>query len=135
MSRRLCDKRRKETPNSREDEAMNGTRAPRARIMSAFHPGRPLGFLALTLVLILLFAASPLISVALSMAVASGLGCVLNEGDAHPCPFLGIDLGYALYDLFVMGWFFLVTIPVGAVLLIGWLIAAIGLAFARLRAR
>lgn len=77
------------------------------------------------LVLILLFAALPVISVALSSIIAETSGCALNEARAHPCMFLGVDAGELLYALFVMGWLMLFTIPAGVVLLGVWLMALI----------
>ncbi len=88
------------------------------------HWKRPFGPLVLLLFLILLIAGLPVISVAISMAIANGLGCTLNEGNIHPCPFIGTDLGHLLYFLFASGWFGLLTIPAGAFLLVLWFIAA-----------
>ena len=49
--------------------------------------------------------------------------------DAHPCLFHGVDLGETLYDMAVVGWFALGTLPVGAialaVLLFAWIIVTI----------
>jgi hypothetical protein len=96
---------------------------------------RPFWPLAICLILILLFAGLPVICVVISMAVANVLGCTLNEGDVHPCPFLGVDVGGLLYDLFVSGWFGLLTIPAGVILLLVWLAAAIVFAVKYMRAR
>jgi len=61
--------------------------------------------------------------------IATSLGCVLNEGDVHPCPFHGFDLGEMLYGMAVMGWFALGTLPLGAIvlalLLLAWIIVTI----------
>ena len=69
-----------------------------------------------------------LISVFAASAIASSLGCTLNEGDAHPCLFHGVDLG-ELYGMAVVGWFALGTLPLGAialaVLLFAWIIVTI----------
>lgn len=82
-------------------------------------------------ILILLFAALPLIAALSAGGVAHGLGCPLDEGDVHPCPFLGMDLGELLYSLGVLGWLSLLTVPAGAALLLIWLIAAIVLVVRR----
>jgi hypothetical protein len=58
-------------------------------------------------------------------AAARVFGCPFDEGNPYPCPFLGVDLGDILYALFVSGWFALVTISCGAMLLRIWIIAAI----------
>ena len=59
--------------------------------------------------------------------IAGGIGCVLNEGDVHPCPLHGFDLGEMLYGMTVMGWFALGTLPPGAIalLLLDWIIVTI----------
>jgi len=83
-------------------------------------------------ILILLFAVLPLILALSAGGVAHALGCRLDEGDVHPCPFLGIDLGELLYALGVLGWLTLATVPIGGGLLLIWLIAAIALMIRRL---
>jgi hypothetical protein len=76
-------------------------------------------------IIILLVAAAPVISMVLSTWIAGGLGCKLDEGDTHPCLLAGIDIGDLLYDMFVMGWFGSLTIPLGALGLVAWAIWAI----------
>ena len=94
---------------------------------------RPLGML-LAPILILFFAMLPLIAALSAGGVAHALGCLLDEGNVHPCPFLGMDLGELLYSLGVLGWLSLVTVPTGVGLLLIWLIAAIVLVVRRLMA-
>lgn len=86
---------------------------------------RPFWPLVICLMLILLFAGLPVICIVISTTVANVLGCALDEGDVHPCPFLGVDIGGVLYDLAVSGWFGLITLPVGAILMMVWLVAVI----------
>jgi hypothetical protein len=78
---------------------------------------------------IVLLASLPVISVFTAGGIASGLGCVLNEDDVHPCPLHGFDLGEMLYGMTVMGWFALGTLPLGAIalalLLLDWIIVTI----------
>ena len=62
---------------------------------------------------ILLLAALPLISVAVAGEIATANGCDLDEGSVHPCVVNGQDIGETLYTLGMMGWFMLVSIPVG----------------------
>jgi hypothetical protein len=87
-----------------------------------------LGFL-LGAIAIVLVAGAPVISVFTASAIASSLGCTLNEGDSHPCLFHGADLGETLYGMVVIGWFALGTLPMGAialaVLLLAWVIVTI----------
>jgi hypothetical protein len=73
-----------------------------------------------TFAAIVLVAVAPLISVLISGVIAGVLGCELDEGSLHPCPLLGVDLGEILYVMFVLGWFALVTLPLGAVALWVW---------------
>jgi hypothetical protein len=68
---------------------------------------------AVMLLLILVVTLSPVIGVAVAGSIATANGCTLNEGQAHPCIVNGVDWGETLYALGVMGWFMLVTIPVG----------------------
>jgi hypothetical protein len=77
-------------------------------------------------VTILVIAMLPVISVSLTYAIASALGCSVNEGGATPCPFMGIDLGETLVTMMVLGWLGLITLPVGGVALAVWLAAWIG---------
>ena len=94
------------------------------RLMSKQNMGFLLGAFA-----IVLLASLPVISVFTAGGIASGLGCVLNEGDVHPCPLHGFDLGEMLYGMTVMGWFALGTLPPGAIalalLLLDWIIVTI----------
>jgi hypothetical protein len=66
------------------------------------------------LVLILLVALAPVISVAVAGMIADAVGCTLNEGNIHPCLLNGEDIGGMLYTMFVLGWFMLATLPLGA---------------------
>jgi hypothetical protein len=77
-------------------------------------------------VTILVIALLPVISVSLTYAIASALGCSVNEGGATPCPFMGVDLGEMLVTMMVLGWLGLITLPVGGVALAVWLAAWVG---------
>jgi predicted permease len=68
-----------------------------------------------TFAVIVLVAAAPMISVLISGVIAAALGCPLDEGSPHPCPFMGVDLSEILYSMDVVGWLGLVTLPLGAV--------------------
>ena len=87
-----------------------------------------MGFLLCAFAIVLL-ASLPVISVFTAGWIAGGIGCVLNEGDVHPCPLHGFDLGEMLYGMTVMGWFALGTLPLGAIalalLLLDWIIVTI----------
>jgi hypothetical protein len=77
-------------------------------------------------VTILVIALLPVISVSLTYAISSALGCSVSEGGATPCPFMGVDLGETLVTMMVLGWLGLLTLPVGGVALAIWLAAWIG---------
>ena len=77
-------------------------------------------------VTILVIAVLPVISVSLTYAISSALGCSVNEGGATPCPFMGVDLGETLVTMMVLGWLGLITLPAGGVALAIWLAAWIG---------
>jgi len=74
----------------------------------------------------ILFAISPLISVLIAGAIAEWAGCKLNEAEAHRCVVCGKDIGRNLYQMYVLGWAALLTLPIGFVLFlvsVAWLVA------------
>ena len=71
-------------------------------------------------VFILLYTIAPILSVLLSSAIASTLGCELNEGDVHPCNCFGMNIGGLLTTMFVSGWLALVTLPTGLIAMIAF---------------
>jgi hypothetical protein len=79
----------------------------------------------LALLAILAFAFAPVGSVMLCAWIANAYGCKVDEGSVHPCIIGGHDYGELLYDLGVMGWFMLLTLPGGVLAFIFWLIALI----------
>jgi hypothetical protein len=79
----------------------------------------------LALLPIAAFTLAPIASVMLCAAIASAHGCKVDEGSVHPCIINGHDYGELLYQLGVMGWFMLVTIPGGLVAFASWLILLI----------
>jgi hypothetical protein len=81
--------------------------------------------LVAALLLILVLALLPVASVLLSSVVADAAGCRLDEGGFHPCVILGADWGGVLGTMFVLGWLALVTLPLGAVALAAWAVAAV----------
>ena len=72
-----------------------------------------------------LVALAPLFSVLISSAIANSAGCPLDEGGSHPCTIGGKDWGDALNTMFVLGWFMLLTIPLGVIAMAGWLVTII----------
>lgn len=78
---------------------------------------------------ILLISAAPLLSMWLATMIAAALGCQLDEGNVHPCVWHGIDLGNALYQMFVIAWLGIATLPFGVIailtLFVVWIAAVI----------
>ena len=70
-------------------------------------------FFLLGLMLILLLAAAPLIVALGAGAYAANHGCVLHEGFVNPCIVDGQDVGQTLYQLGMVGWFAIATLPLG----------------------
>jgi hypothetical protein len=81
---------------------------------------RRIWWLLLGYLIIGLVAGGPLISVMIAGTIASWNGCTLHEGFVNPCVVNGRDVGETLYAMGVMGWFMLVTIPLGLLAFIVW---------------
>ncbi len=81
--------------------------------------------MAIILAGIVAVATAPVMSVAIASGIASANGCKLNEADAHPCVLQGIDWGAILYGMFVMAWFAIATVPLGALAVLLWIATAI----------
>src|SRR5690349_18234005 len=71
---------------------------------------------------ILVFMISPIIPVTLSGMIAEDNDCVVHEGFVNPCIINGVDQGEMLYQMGMMGWFFLATAPLGLIALAVWLV-------------
>lgn len=72
----------------------------------------------LSVVAILLFALAPLLPGLLGGIIADANGCALNEAGVHPCMIGGSDYGETLHFMFMLGWFGIITLPLGASALI-----------------
>jgi hypothetical protein len=86
------------------------------------------------LAIIVLFAASPLVSLILAILIAAPFGCRLDEGSVYPCVILGVDFGTLLYVMSVSAWFVMFTVPFAGLALIVWLVVLLSVLFVR-RAR
>lgn len=82
---------------------------------------RPVGVMTVYL-LIGLYTVAPLLSVLAALAIASATGSQLDEGGPHPAVVFGIDIGHALYTMFVLGWLSFFTIPTGLLALVAYTI-------------
>jgi len=81
--------------------------------------------MSISLVLILLLWAAPLLTALAAGGLATWLGCELNEGSSHPCILFGSDIGETLYTLGVLGWLSIIGIPFAAIALVIWAIIAL----------
>lgn len=107
---------------------MVGCLHPRMQPAAAAAPPRrrfPWIIYPIVLLLILLAAFAPLISVAIAGAVAEAHGCTLHEGFKNPCLINGVDYGDTLYTMGVLGWFMLATLPIGAFACLIWAVILI----------
>ena len=67
----------------------------------------------------------PFASLLVSVVVAKLGNCALDEGSVHPCVIAGVDLGAALYDMFVLTWLGLLTLPLLAFSVLLWIIVEV----------
>jgi hypothetical protein len=77
------------------------------------------------LVPILAFTFAPIGSVVACSVLANAYGCKVDEGSVHPCMINGVDRGQLLYSLGVMGWMMLVTLPLGGLAILVWIVILI----------
>ena len=69
-------------------------------------------------VILLLLCSLPVVGVVWSSWFAERHGCTLNEAGVHPCVVNGHDWGPELGAAFLAGWLGLITLPLGALLLV-----------------
>lgn len=67
---------------------------------------------------------APLAAVMVSLVTARVTGCAVNEGSAKQCMVAGIDISHAIYAGFMMGWLFMLTLPVAAIAVLLWIVVA-----------
>ncbi len=65
----------------------------------------------------------PLASTLSASLIADWYGCRLHEGSVNPCMIGGRDWGTALYNMFVMGWLMLLTLPFAMLTGLAWVVA------------
>ena len=75
----------------------------------------------LVFALVVLLFGAPMWSVLIASALADANGCALHEGFINSCIIAGRDWGEDLYTMFVMGWFGMITLPLGLAALALWL--------------
>lgn len=72
----------------------------------------------IVLSLLLLVCLIPLLGVLWSSWFAAQHECVLHEGYATACIVNGVDRGPDIHGAFLLGWFMLISLPVGAGILL-----------------
>lgn len=85
-------------------------------------PRFPWRIYVIILVVLVLFALGPVLSVFFTYAVAEANGCTVTEASVHPCLVFGADWGEFLYFTGVVGWLALATLPLGGGAIIVWLV-------------
>jgi hypothetical protein len=71
---------------------------------------------------IFVISALPLLLAVGAGTVAGWYGCIVNEGMSNPCIIGGVDYGDTFYTFFGLGWIGLVTIPLGLVAALFWMV-------------
>ena len=71
---------------------------------------------------ITILALSPIIISVIAGGLGNCLGCNINEAGTDDCIRWGIPFGNILNPLGVIGWFALLTIPVGVLAFVAWTI-------------
>ncbi|MBA8877190.1 hypothetical protein [Phyllobacterium myrsinacearum] len=94
-------------------------------------PKRRIVVIVLTIVTII--ALLPLFSVLATYAIATPLGCAVDEGSVHPCLVGGIDIGDMLYTMGVLGWLMIPAAPVLLIAVLGWVGLGIAAVAGRMR--
>jgi hypothetical protein len=74
------------------------------------------------MVILILIALLPLISMVGADMIARIYGCTLDLASVKPCVVGGQDIGQGLFTLGMMGWFLFATLPVIFSLVLFWII-------------
>lgn len=73
----------------------------------------------------LVASVAPMLSMLVAAAIANYNGCTLHEGFANPCVVAGRDIGETLYNMAMMAWLMLFTLPLAALVVLAWIVAEI----------
>jgi len=90
-----------------------------------FHKKSIIPVIILGYLIVAFIAISPILVAVFAGSIAESHGCKLDEGSVHPCIIAGTDWGDTLYTMGVMGWFSLLSMPLGFVLFIIWTIKVV----------
>ena len=85
----------------------------------------PWAWFLLVFLAIVMVSAAPVLSAMTAGLIASANGCDLHEGFVNPCVIGGSDRGEILYSMFVLAWFGMVSLPIGAIALVVWLVVLV----------
>jgi hypothetical protein len=88
---------------------------------------------AIVLTIVTIIALLPLLSVLATYAIATALGCAVDEGSVHQCLLGGIDIGDLLYTMGVLGWLMIPAAPVLLIAVLGWVGLGIAVVAGRMR--
>jgi len=76
-------------------------------------------------IIIALITLGPLLITLLGGAAASLLGCTISEVGPQECLVLSVDIGWLFYAMGVIGWLFIITVPLGVLLFVLWTVMTV----------
>lgn len=79
-----------------------------------------LGYIIITLITL-----GPLLITLLGGAAASLFGCTISEVGPQECLVLSVDIGWLFYAMGVIGWLFIITVPLGVLLFFLWTVMTV----------
>jgi uncharacterized membrane protein len=86
------------------------------------HPRKTWTLSIVFLAVIILIAAAPILVAVSASLIADFNGCEVSMGKRTPCIIAGSDWGPTLLNWSLAPWFLFYTVPLGVLLLVGWLI-------------
>lgn len=78
---------------------------------------------------------APMASTMAAAWIADRNGCRLHEGFVNPCVIGGVDWGGTLYNMAMMGWLMLATLPIALLLVGAWVVVELVRIVRRSRSR
>ena len=76
-------------------------------------------------IIIALITLGPLLITLLGGAAASLFGCTISEVGPQECLVLSVDIGWLFYAMGVIGWLFIITVPLGVLLFVLWTVMTV----------
>jgi hypothetical protein len=68
---------------------------------------------------------APLVLAIVASLIGDAAGCSVHEGGPSPCLILGVDVGDALYSMFVAAWLSFLILPFASLVLLGGVILTV----------